>query len=103
MPHPACDCSTINPMLAQQVHPAPIPEESQLNRESESSKRVAIVGAGPGGLAAARYLLAHGFEPVLFEQSDDIGGQWNAKGAHSGVWPNMRANSTRVMTYLSDL
>ncbi|HYO53605.1 flavin-containing monooxygenase [Archangium sp.] len=74
-----------------------------MNRESESSKRVAIVGAGPGGLASARYLLAHGFEPVLFEQSDDIGGQWNAKGAHSGVWPNMRANSTRVMTYLSDL
>jgi dimethylaniline monooxygenase (N-oxide forming) len=77
--------------------------EVAVNGQPALSKRVAIVGAGPGGLAAARYLKAHGFEPVIFEQSDDIGGQWNARGAHSGVWPNMRANSTRVMTYLSDL
>jgi cation diffusion facilitator CzcD-associated flavoprotein CzcO len=42
-------------------------------------------------------------EPVLFEQSGDIGGQWNAKGAHSGIWPSMRANSTREMTCFSDL
>ncbi len=71
--------------------------------QSESSKRVAIVGAGPGGLVAARYLAAHGFEPVLFEQSGGIGGQWNAQGAHSGIWPSMRANSTREMTCFSDL
>ncbi|WNG37184.1 NAD(P)-binding protein [Archangium violaceum] len=68
-----------------------------------SSKRVAIVGAGPGGLVAGRYLAAHGFEPVLFEQSGDMGGQWNAQGAHSGIWPSMRANSTREMTCFSDL
>ncbi len=74
-----------------------------MSQQPESSKRVAIVGAGPGGLVAARYLAAYGFEPVLFEQSGDIGGQWNAKGTHSGVWPSMRANSTRVTTCFSDL
>lgn len=68
-----------------------------------SSQRVAIVGAGPSGLTTARYLAAHGFEPVLFEQSGDIGGQWNAHGAHSGVWPSMRSNTTRVTTCFSDL
>jgi dimethylaniline monooxygenase (N-oxide forming) len=38
-------------------------------------RRVAIIGSGPGGLVAARYLKHHGFEPVVFEQDDDIGGQ----------------------------
>jgi len=71
--------------------------------DSASQKRVAIVGAGPSGLVTARYLAAHGFEPVLFEQSGDVGGQWNARGAHSGVWPAMRTNSTRVTTCFSDL
>jgi hypothetical protein len=61
------------------------------------------VGAGPGGLAAARYLLAHGFEPVLFEQSSRLGGQWNAGTPHSGIWPSMRTNTSRVTTHFSDL
>jgi cation diffusion facilitator CzcD-associated flavoprotein CzcO len=46
--------------------------------------QVAIVGAGPGGLAAAKWLKQYGFEPVIFEQSDDIGGQWNARASPSG-------------------
>ena len=29
---------------------------------------VAVIGAGPGGLVAARWLLAQGFEPTIFEQ-----------------------------------
>ncbi|MDY7230398.1 flavin-containing monooxygenase [Hyalangium rubrum] len=74
-----------------------------MSPKPESNKRVAIVGAGPAGLVAARYLAAHGFEPVLFEQSADMGGQWNAEGTHSGVWPSMRTNSTRVTTCFSDL
>jgi len=28
---------------------------------------VAVLGAGPGGLVAARWLLARGLEPILFE------------------------------------
>jgi dimethylaniline monooxygenase (N-oxide forming) len=66
-------------------------------------KTVAIIGAGPGGLVTARYLKAQGLEPVLFEQSDSLGGQWNGTAEHSGVWPDMRTNTSKLMTSFSDL
>lgn len=68
-----------------------------------AANHVAVIGGGPSGLVAARWLKAQGFDPVVFEQSDAIGGQWNGAGAHSGVWPAMRTNTSRVMTAFSDL
>jgi dimethylaniline monooxygenase (N-oxide forming) len=65
--------------------------------------RVAIVGSGPGGLVVTRYLKQHGFEPIVFEQDDAIGGQWNARSPHSGVWPSMVTNTSRLLTCFSDL
>jgi cation diffusion facilitator CzcD-associated flavoprotein CzcO len=65
--------------------------------------RVAIIGSGPGGLAAARYLRSEGFEPVLFEQASVPGGQWSGDALCSGVWPSMRTNTSRVLTQFSDL
>ena len=46
---------------------------------------------------------SEGFEPVLFEQGSRIGGQWSADPGHSGVWPAMRTNTSRIMTTFSDL
>jgi dimethylaniline monooxygenase (N-oxide forming) len=68
-----------------------------------SRSRVAIIGSGPGGLVAARYLKHHGFEPVVFEQGDDSGGQWNVRSPHSGIWPSMVTNTSRWLTCFSDL
>ncbi|MDT5364179.1 MAG: hypothetical protein QOC69_5941 [Mycobacterium sp.] len=64
---------------------------------------VAVIGAGPGGLIAARWLLSRGFEPTIFEQGPMLGGQWTGLDGHSGVWPTMRTNTSRVMTAFSDL
>jgi cation diffusion facilitator CzcD-associated flavoprotein CzcO len=64
---------------------------------------VAVIGAGPAGLVAARYLASEGFEPVLFEQGDTIGGQWSGNRMRSGVWPSMRTNTSRILTAFSDL
>ena len=64
---------------------------------------VGIIGAGPAGLAAARYLASEGFEPVLFEQGATIGGQWSGDRARSGIWPSMRTNTSRILTAFSDL
>jgi hypothetical protein len=66
-------------------------------------EQVAIIGAGPAGLAAARYLLTNGFDPVLFEAHSSVGGQWNVGNPSSGVWPLMRTNTARMVTRFSDL
>jgi len=66
-------------------------------------RTVAIIGAGPAGLAAARWLKRDGFEPILFEQGDRLGGQWAADPRYSGVWPSMHTNTCREMTQFSDL
>jgi dimethylaniline monooxygenase (N-oxide forming) len=66
-------------------------------------RRVAVIGAGPGGIVAARYLLSEGLEPVLFEQGKRIGCQWSGEPQQSGVWPSMRTNTSRIMTAFSDL
>jgi len=64
---------------------------------------VAVIGAGPGGLAAARWLLSQGLEPTIFEQAPILGGQWTGFAGLSGVWPTMHTNTSRVMTAFSDL
>jgi len=38
--------------------------------------RIAIVGAGAGGLSAARRLREQGFDPVIFEAGSHVGGLW---------------------------
>jgi hypothetical protein len=44
---------------AAMTHPEPLP--------------VAVIGAGPVGLAAAAHLLEHGLEPLIFEAGADVG------------------------------
>ena len=62
-----------------------------------------MIGAGPGGLVAARWLLSQGFEPTIFEQSQTLGGQWTGLDGISGVWPTMHTNTSRILTSFSDL
>jgi dimethylaniline monooxygenase (N-oxide forming) len=64
--------------------------------------RVAIIGAGPSGIAAAKNALEAGFDVTVFEASRAVGGQWHTTAAHSGVWPGMHANTSRAMTAFSD-
>ena len=57
---------------------------------------VAVVGAGPAGVAAAVEAAAHGDTVTLFERSGDIGGQLRLAGrapAHRELWRRWRANA----------
>ena len=48
-----------------------------LDASASRRKRVAVVGAGPAGLAAATTLAERGHEVHLFESAAEIGGQFN--------------------------
>ncbi|MHC4121648.1 MAG: FAD-dependent oxidoreductase, partial [Planctomycetota bacterium] len=50
-------------------------EESYMPaRQPKQNKRVAIVGAGPAGLAAAYYLLQDGYSCTIFDEHEEPGG-----------------------------
>ncbi|MEM9755678.1 MAG: FAD-dependent oxidoreductase, partial [Pseudomonadota bacterium] len=63
---------------------------------------VAIIGAGPGGIAAARWLKAEGFAPQIFESHSAPGGQWDHTNPNSGVWPDMVTNTFLEATRFGD-
>ena len=74
----ACLDHTFKNQLAScLVNPRAGHETSLLIRRATRPKRVAVVGAGPAGLAAAVTLTDRGHEVHLFEAAAEIGGQFN--------------------------
>jgi 2,4-dienoyl-CoA reductase (NADPH2) len=52
--------------------------ETELTIEpAQTPKRIAVVGGGPAGLATAVTAASRGHQVVLFEQRDELGGQFN--------------------------
>lgn len=63
--------------------------------------RVAVIGAGASGLVAARWLLAAGLDPVVFERSHGIGGLWRSDDGLA--YPSLRTNTSKQKTAFSEL
>ncbi|KAF1970855.1 FAD/NAD(P)-binding domain-containing protein [Bimuria novae-zelandiae CBS 107.79] len=64
-------------------------------------KSVAIIGAGPAGIIAARKLLQSGkFTVTIYEQNDHVGGSWLPEGI---IDPKMRTNQSKFTMNFSDL
>jgi 2,4-dienoyl-CoA reductase (NADPH2) len=59
------------------VNPRAGHETQLIIRPAEVKKRVAVIGAGPAGLAAATTAAGRGHQVVLFDKSEVIGGQFN--------------------------
>jgi 2,4-dienoyl-CoA reductase (NADPH2) len=66
-----------NKLASCLVNPRAVRETELVLRPAVQRKRVAVVGAGPAGLAAATALAERGHEVDLYEASDRIGGQFN--------------------------
>jgi len=59
------------------VNPRAARETELVIEPAEQKRRIAVVGAGPAGLAAATTAARRGHEVVLFEAAGEIGGQFN--------------------------
>ncbi len=44
-------------------------------KKKETGKKIAVIGAGPGGLSAAWHLTLKGHKAVLFDEAEEIGGK----------------------------
>ncbi|CAL1134034.1 unnamed protein product, partial [Cladocopium goreaui] len=60
---------------------------------------VAIVGAGPSGLAACKAALEEGLKPVVLERQKAVGGLWTVEGK---VWNSLRTNLSKYTVAFSD-
>jgi hypothetical protein len=68
----------------------------------DRSDRVCVVGAGSSGLAAARNLLARGFDPDVLEREDDLGGNWNYGKPFARVYRSTHMISSKPFTQFPD-
>ncbi|KAN0024135.1 hypothetical protein ACTFIV_008533 [Dictyostelium citrinum] len=64
-------------------------------------KKVAVIGAGPSGIVSAKTAIECGFEVVLFEKNDNIGGVWSI-GESGKAWENMKTHISYVSMSYSD-
>ncbi|MGY8896815.1 MAG: oxidoreductase [Paraglaciecola sp.] len=78
----ACNQACLDHAFAQKrasclVNPQACYETELIFKTVAEPKKVAVVGAGPAGLAFATYAAERGHQVHLFEQANEIGGQFN--------------------------
>eukprot|EP01084_Bolivina_argentea_P205537 351101_1 len=73
-----------------------------LSIKFESNSNVAIIGGGMSGLGTLKELKQIGFNPTLFEYSNDIGGNWDYKNDKCAGYKDMISNSGYTVWPFSD-
>ncbi|NCT82508.1 MAG: NAD(P)-binding domain-containing protein [Comamonadaceae bacterium] len=69
---------------------------------TDTREQIALIGAGPSGLAAARNLQKAGLAFQGFEAYDDVGGLWNIANPRSTVYESAHLISSKRMTEFSE-
>ncbi|UWR25177.1 NAD(P)-binding domain-containing protein [Sulfitobacter sp. S223] len=64
--------------------------------------RLALIGAGPMGLAAAKLLVEQGIDFQGFELNSDVGGLWDIDGPRSTMYETAHLISSKKMTEFTD-
>lgn len=67
-----------------------------------TSDRIAIIGAGPGGVCAARWLMANGIPFDLLERSKDVGGIWDIAAPGSPIYESAHFISSKTLSGFRD-
>jgi dimethylaniline monooxygenase (N-oxide forming) len=62
----------------------------------KKGSRIAVIGAGISGIAAANILKKNGFLPVIFEKGERVGGVWAV------AYPGIRLQNIHTQYHLSD-
>jgi dimethylaniline monooxygenase (N-oxide forming) len=67
-------------------------------------KRVAVIGAGAGGVCAAKYMVEAGFDLTVYEAGSNIGGLWvyDNDNGRSQAYKNLSIISSRRYTRFKD-
>ncbi|MBK8724000.1 MAG: NADPH-dependent 2,4-dienoyl-CoA reductase [Saprospiraceae bacterium] len=78
----ACNQACLDHIFAQKtasclVNPRACRETVMITKTAPKSKKIAVVGAGPAGLAFAKNASDRGHEVHIFDGSHEIGGQFN--------------------------
>jgi cation diffusion facilitator CzcD-associated flavoprotein CzcO len=60
--------------------------------------RVAVVGAGPAGLAALRALTAAGVDAAAFERGSRVGGVWTLEDRPTASYSSLHLITSRART-----
>ena len=69
---------------------------------TDNKQRIAIVGAGPAGLVAARWAIHYNLQPTLYDSAPTVGGVWRLESRGSnGETPSFRwpSNRTKLSRY----
>jgi cation diffusion facilitator CzcD-associated flavoprotein CzcO len=65
---------------------------------TQTQGRLALIGAGPMGLAMAQLLVEHGLDFQGFEMHTDVGGLWDIDGPKSTMYETAHLISSKRMT-----
>jgi len=69
---------------------------------AETRDRVALIGAGPMGLAAAKVMAEQGVAFQGFEMHSDVGGLWDIDAPRSTMYESAHLISSKTMTEFAD-
>ncbi|WP_052398234.1 flavin-containing monooxygenase [Streptomyces sp. NRRL F-5123] len=68
----------------------------------DRSDAYCVVGAGAGGLAAAKNLKSFGFAVDVIERADDVGGNWNGGNPHSAAYDSIHLITSKPYIQYDD-
>ncbi|GKT20130.1 hypothetical protein AVHY2522_24850 [Acidovorax sp. SUPP2522] len=68
------------------------------SKPADRSAAVCVIGAGPGGLSAARALKMQGLDYDQFERHSDLGGLWDTTNPGSPVYASTHFISSRDLS-----